>query len=752
MADPKLKTVAPAGAPRRVLLNTGAVPTRRVTLKGADGRSIAPKSPAPAAAPTPAPAQEPVVAPEPAVDEAALLAQQEYERQMEEYNRQMEEYNRQMAEYEAQQQAEAEAAAAAEAEARAKAEAEAAAAAEAEARAKAEAEAAAAAAAAAEAEETAAIVEAPTPIAVPKPVAGPKLSVAKPAGANPAAGPKLSVAKPAGAKPAAGAPKLGVAKPAAAKPAAGAPKLGVAKPAAKPSLAPKPAPTAGTALPPGTPPPPAPVEEPAAEYEQEAPQMTDAEIEQQNAYYELLQAEANKTPFHKKPIFFVACGILVAAAIAAICVVQSSESKVEDILAKRKAAASVLNRAIEINQKEVFTMEDAKAKGVNIKCSKQDAELLLHVIINHDERDENGLCWGPDTVGTAMNACVLLGIASEQSADICNMVFKTLADNATKMHPELLDELLDRLTKTNIKGLNKKLNALAKPLNPKDDASVLAVIWTYKERLATKKDVDKVLDIIKLKDVDGELNNAMRAYMLSLFKKMDNMADRQAIGKQIWEVVKGDEDKLGTQNIMRMLAFSCTPEALEYYKGKMADTKNWKKYGYFIGNWQEDEIAAYINKELAPMCGDDEKLSNTVDSMLMKVLTQDRPRSVEDAKALLNLAYDDFWTDTSGMQDALIKLDENPDDATLQAEYDKLDRVFRQKEKVIKNLANCKEYHDWIDAILNDIEAECNKTHNSQRHNKLAAQVERVRNEIKENELKNAASTAKHAKRMELED
>ena len=728
MADPKLKTVAPAGAPRRVLLNTGAVPTRRVTLKGADGRSIAPKSPVPAAAPTPAPAQEPVVAPEPAVDEAALLAQQEYERQMEEYNRQMEEYNRQMAEYEAQQKAEAEAAAAAEAEARAKAEAEAAAAAEAEARAKAEAE--AAAAAAKEAEETATLVEAPTPIAVPKPVAGPK----------------LSVAKPAGAKPAAGAPKLGIAKPAAAKPAAGAPKLGVAKPAAKP------APTAGTALPPGTPPPPAPIEEPAAEYEQEAPQMTDAEIEQQNAYYELLQAEANKTPFHKKPIFFVACGVLLVGAIAAILTVQSSEDAVAAIEAKRKAAASVLNRAIEINQKEVFTMEDAKAKGVNIKCSKQDAELLLHVIINHDERDENGLCWGPDTVGTAMNACVLLGIASEQSADICNMVFKTLADNATKMHPELLDELLDRLTKTNIKGLNKKLNALAKPLNPKDDASVLTVIWTYKERLATKKDVDKVLDIIKLKDVDADLNNAMRAYMLSLFKKMDKMEDRQAIGKQIWDIVKDDEDKLGTQNIMRMLAFSCTPEALEYYKGKMADTKNWKKYGYFIGNWQEDEIAAYINKELAPMCGDDEKLSNTVDSMLMKVLTQDRPRSVEDAKALLDLAYDDFWTDTSGMQDALIKLDENPDDATLQAEYDKLDRVFRQKEKVIKNLANCKEYHDWIDAILNDIEAECNKTHNSQRHNKLAAQVERVRNEIKENELKNAASTAKHAKRMELED
>ncbi|MBR4310596.1 MAG: hypothetical protein IKT79_06165, partial [Akkermansia sp.] len=56
MADPKLKTVAPAAAPRRVLLNSGTVPTKRVTLLGAGGRTIAPKTPQPAAAPAPAPA------------------------------------------------------------------------------------------------------------------------------------------------------------------------------------------------------------------------------------------------------------------------------------------------------------------------------------------------------------------------------------------------------------------------------------------------------------------------------------------------------------------------------------------------------------------------------------------------------------------------------------------------------------------------------------------------------------------------
>ena len=123
MADPQLKPATPAGAPRRVLLNTGAAPTRRVTLLGANGQSITAKTPTPVAAPapeaTPTPDAVPVPtveatpapAPEPQVDEETLRAQQEYERQMEEYNRQMEEYNRQMAEYEAQMKA-AEAAAA----------------------------------------------------------------------------------------------------------------------------------------------------------------------------------------------------------------------------------------------------------------------------------------------------------------------------------------------------------------------------------------------------------------------------------------------------------------------------------------------------------------------------------------------------------------------------------------------------------------------------------------------------------------
>lgn len=143
MATPKLNTGTTSNSPLGALRPAGSTgPAKQLKLKSASGATIAPKTikkvapkaapkpaapaPAPEAAPelTAAPAEEilvpqpeveaaPAAAPEaaaatatvteqPAADEeAARLAQEEYERQMEEYNRQMEEYNRQMAELQA---------------------------------------------------------------------------------------------------------------------------------------------------------------------------------------------------------------------------------------------------------------------------------------------------------------------------------------------------------------------------------------------------------------------------------------------------------------------------------------------------------------------------------------------------------------------------------------------------------------------------------------------------------------------------
>lgn len=134
MATPKLKTTSTPAAPTRLLRPSGNTPAAAPKLKSATGKTITPKkAPAPAKAAAPKPTKSAALTPEaeeitpiaaeatapevtpaevvaapteetpveptltPEEEEAARLAQEEYERQMEEYNRAMEEYNRQMA-------------------------------------------------------------------------------------------------------------------------------------------------------------------------------------------------------------------------------------------------------------------------------------------------------------------------------------------------------------------------------------------------------------------------------------------------------------------------------------------------------------------------------------------------------------------------------------------------------------------------------------------------------------------------------
>ena len=402
---------------------------------------------------------------------------------------------------------------------------------------------------------------------------------------------------------------------------------------------------------------------------------------------------------------------------------------------QRQAAATILEQAIEINRKEIFTLEDAKAKGVEIKCSKEDAQLLLHIIINHDERDENGnLCWGSNTIGTALVACVMLGIAAELDSEICELVFATLTEHATKIEPKLLDELLDRITKTDIKNLNSKLNALAEKLAPKEHADILTIIWSFKIRVASMEDASAVIALFQTESLDRNLLAALCAYTVRLIKNTDNEEEKAALVKLIWDTVKGDEDKLGDKSIMHLLAYTCQPDALAYYKGKMEDKKNWKKYCPFFAAWHSDDIAAYLC-ELRSTCGpDEEKQADIIDMTIMRVLTQDRERSAEEAILFLTMAYDDFFADTSALQE-LIEKDETrtPEE---EEEYQRLKKVVKRQTQVVEYLGNCcNTYYDWVDAVLNKIDEECNKA-NSYLHRKLSNAVKKARKKIQENETR----------------
>ena len=79
-------------------------------------------------------------------------------------------------------------------------------------------------------------------------------------------------------------------------------------------------------------------------------------------------------------------------------------------------------------------------------------------------------------------------------------------------------------------------------------------------------------------------------------------------------------------------------------------------------------------------------------------------------------------------------------------------RVVALQAKVVENLANyCKEYYDWVDVILNEIEAECDKA-NSQPHRKLRGSIRKAREEIQEAATKESNNRAKKEKRKKLED
>ncbi len=643
MADPQLKPATPAGAPRRVLLNTGAAPTRRVTLLGANGQSIAQKTPTPAPVATPPPATmpapaaaTPAPAPEPQVDEEALRAQQEYERQMEEYNRQMEEYNRQMAEYEAQVKAAEEAAAAA-------------------------------------------ATPAPEPEPAPQPTPAPTLSAARPAG-----GPKLSVARPAGA-PATG-PKLSVARPGAA-PAAG-PKLSAARPGAAPAKRP-----AAAA---------APAPEASPEEAAEAPAMTDAQQQQRQAYLEKLQKLAEKKPFHKRPPFYIGLGILLAISIGGYFYVSSHNAEVEKAQALQKAQQELL----------------ARSGKPGAKFSAEEIDLLVHIVLNPEEKDEHGnylynSAQGP--LAAAENAAAILGQEAANDSKIYDRVFKLLAKDVTKLHKRMLNTMLERLVKAHPKGLNDKLNTLIKGLqeNFKEQKAqdTAETIFNYKRNLinakTAKKDLELVIPMFCDENVKDKLRLELHYYILQIFrdgKLSDNT--KKDLGNKIFTALSGKDKMLDSAYTCKVLGTSGSDKALAHYKAKMKDKKKWKDYKSFFEEWQDPAILSELIT-MRDSCDlsnpEEEKQAGTMNSILFGIAFAERDMTTEEARTLLRTIYQDYDVDITPLK-ALE--DKRKSNTKLEGEelkqWQQLSAALTHRYNLIKHLSTFSEEYQWVTDLLKD--------------------------------------------------
>lgn len=722
MAAPVLKTTA-VSAPRRVLRPSGVVPTTKPKLKGADGKPILPKTP------KPAPASAPVSGPAPAAakaageaaaakaaeeaaahaaaekaaakaaEEAAARAQaeaearaaeEEYQRQLEEYNRQLEEYNRQMAALQAEEAARAQA----EAEARAAAEA----------------------------------------AAAPASTHAPKTSAATPAPKKAAPKPML---KPAGVKL---APKTAKS---AAKTAA--------KPAAQPAPAAKTPPAlAGDGTPAGE------GESPVGQ-EAEPAGMSEAELSARDAMLTAMQLEANRPPIWKTPKFYIGAGVLVV--IIGVCATLIIQDRAEKEAAKayETRVNAVLTRAVEINQKGIETLSDAQAKKVDIVCSKDDAQCLLNIVVDpffKNSRGQNVLGGNPE--GVAQQACLLLGVASEKYPEIDQMIFKTLTEecNNPTFKPGLFRWLVQRMTISNNKGINKKLKKLAHAAAKKDllkgsenakwkkKGEVLAAIWEAIGLRVTPKDIPEIIGLLKDDACESQLVTVLGNCLDNIVLMIDAPAEKAKIGDRIFDALPKEYRSM----MAGTLAHACSQKALSYYKDRAQDPKNWRADAAFFGNYYNDDIIPFL-QDLKSKAAGDAKKEKTIDRCIASVVAQNRPRSIEEADKLIALVFDKINEDTSDWADIIDKTDpdgvnfigkDNPEYGKLMDRRKALELCRSQKTMLINALAGMHN-HEWVVNLLDKYKNDPDSD--------IASDATRAREKVDENTANDKALRASYKAR-----
>ena len=649
MAAPKLNTFQVNG-PKRTLINSGVVPNKRVVLKGTDGKAIVPKKPALS------PEEEAAEAERLAAEqEAARLAQEEYERQMEEYNRQMEEYNRQMEEYNrqlAEQQA-------------------------AEAAAKAEAEAAAAAQQAAQ----------PAPAAqLPKTVAKPatrQASILK------APTPGRVAVK--GASPLAAAKVSGTGK-ALGKAAAKASPLAAAKPAAAAA---------------------APGQAEAAQQEQAAPEMSEDELAQRDAYLMKLQKQAAAPSVWHSKGFWVGMLLLLGLAIYCGCYVATENAKNERAEIQRQNIKAIMHRCVDINKHGVETTADAKAKNVNITCTKKDLQLLMKVVVDpYIKNDVGGNLLGMDPVGAGRNACLLLGLAAADSKEARDYIFDTLAKKAEDVvDAGLFDWLLQRIGISDAEGVNANLRTLAEKISAKPKFqhkdALLSSVWKVYGLRVTEEDVPRILDLLKDDKADPKLVKTLCNCLDNVIMMIDDKAKKAQIGDEIFDSVSQDNLK----QLGPTLAAACSPKALAHYKGKITDAKSMTRNNMlFLAFWGDDTILDYIlelkgKAEIA----NDPKAVNTVNNAIGSFFAQNRERTDADAEKLVSLLCEQPFADTSKLRDIINKIDKdstlyigdgNPQIPALKTEAEALKKLQRGKLEIVNTLSGLHELA-WVQNLLN---------------------------------------------------
>ncbi|MBQ8479234.1 MAG: hypothetical protein IJ503_02480 [Akkermansia sp.] len=470
--------------------------------------------------------------------------------------------------------------------------------------------------------------------------------------------------------------------------------------------------------------------------------MSEEQLSARDAYLQQLQTMADKTPFHKTPLFYIGLAALVALGVGCFFYVSQVNAERNAQKARIDATNAILKRAFEINKQQIETMADAQAKGYTVVCSKQDAQDLLNMLVDPYAKDEYGRpAYGANPKATAQLATLLLGLASEMDPEIDNLIFKTLDENAPKMDADLIRTMLQRMAISNNKGINAKFRKLADSVSKKPKwtkkANVIASIWESMGLRVTSKDIPDIIKLLSDDSIDGTVANALSVCLNNVITMEDDMDKRMEYGDEIFETLP----EKYRETMQGALGRACSPKALEFYKAECEDPDKWHGSELFFANYYNDDIIPYLlelkakAEQMVEEAGEDKaalKKSNaylrTAEFMLAGVVSQNRERTVEQANELIAMVYDKINVDTSGYADTEEGSEERAE----------MDACFKQKERLINNLSNMIE-HEWVTVWLDKMRSDDDPD--------ISNKARLAQQKVKENTAADAALHAKYKSR-----
>ncbi len=494
-------------------------------------------------------------------------------------------------------------------------------------------------------------------------------------------------------KAAAGKPKLSIAKPAAAKTPAAPGKKAVPSAKAKAKTTPV-----------------------AEKVDVAEGDMSEEELAARDAYLEQLQRQATAPKIWQTPIFKFSC-IGFAVALAGVFVYASGVNAEKEKHAQHHQYINqYLKLAADLNSKQIETLADVKAKGVNFTCPMEAAQDLMGLVVDPFVKREDGRPrYGGDPKGVALNACLVLGIAAEQNPEIDKMIFATLEEKCDKMDGDIFSWLLQRLSVSNNKGVKGKLKKLAKAAAAKpkwrQKSKALSSIWSCIGLRVSPKDIDEIVALLGDESIDDNLAKTLSICVSNVLDMMDDPAERAKLGDEVFDKMPEKYRK----NILDALAKSLSPKALAFYKKEIEDPATWTSEGqlrfshavFFFQFYGSDDIIDYL-LPLKEKAADNPGQLRAVESAIQGVFVQNRERSQEDVNRLLTLIYDKINEDTSAWDDIINKTDpygadfvgeDSPEYESLMEKKAALEKCRKQKTQLINALASMRDFK-WVMNLL----------------------------------------------------